>query len=1064
MSFQIAATNHGPSPRPSLAVLNRLPAGLTFVSATASQGAYDADTGTWTVGSLVPTQSAALEIVATLAADGTFVNAASVIPDSSAPPDLNEGDNAGTAVVTVQPVADVVVSVSGPGAANQGERVTWTVRVRNDGPSGTSGVGAIVALPPGLELVSAAPSAGTFDAGTGEWVIGALPLGAAAELTLATDVTGAEQLVLEASRTASDVFDPVTANNQSAAALQAINTADLQVQLSVDRTAPALGESVQLLLRVINAGPVRVTGLVASLPLPPGVTPVSSSPSGGIYNPGDGSWTIGTLPLGGEVLLIVTAQVTTTAPVTILAQTVAFAQSDPQPANNQSGVVLQAQAADLQLVKTVDRAQLLAGDRARYRLVVTNNGPSAATGVVVTEQLPAALSYLSHTASQGIFDPTTGAWTVGTLAAAGAGSYAALEIEVLVLGGSVSNTAAVTGLDQTDATASNNVDQQSVTSEAWSTFFSDLVLQGALSPAVATPGGPLTFQLTGINRGPTYVLDAFITGEVPAGTTFESVTVGLGGACETPPAGGTGVVTCTWVGAMTLDQGALRSMALTVRTNADAAPGSVITGRFRIGSATPEYYEPSNSFVVSASVAGATAADLAVTGVMLSEGVLGTELPVPVGVGTPLRFTVTNVGPTMSSGSRFAIEIPEPEMPFVQILAIGASAGIVVPTGPSSGEWTLGALAPGESARFDLTVAYHRMGHNHLDATGRERPGRSQQHERPRVLVLDGVGDPGGSERYAAIGNVTGGPVRDVVTGAGRLETPQVRVYRGDGQDTGLRFYAYDRRFVGGVRVATCDVDADGIDEIVTAPGIGPGPHVRVLTIRGGAVQEIVGFYAFDPSFPGGVYPACADLDGDGRAEVIAAMGIGGSPEVRIFAVGPGRADSIGSFMAYEPTFSGGVRVAAVKPGTAGAASYQIVTVPGAGRPVEIRAFHSTGTSTTLVRALPVTGPEYQLGAFLTVGDVNADGMLDVVLASDAGVPALVAGVTLDSGAFLGSFQPFGPSFMGGARVSLGDIDADGRMELLVSPGLGGRPVVDTYTIVNGLLLRYRLNPIELPF
>ncbi len=48
-------------------------------------------------------------------------------------------------------------------------------------------------------------------------------------------------------------------------------------------------------------------------------------------------------------------------------------------------------------------------------------------------------------------------------------------------------------------------------------------------------------------------------------------------------------------------------------------------------------------------------------------------------------------------------------------------------------------------------------------------------------------------------------------------------------------------------------------------------------------------------------------------------------------------------------------------------------------------------------------------------------------------------------------------------RCEPGDIDADGRMELLVTPGTGGRPLLDAYTVNGGLLFRYRLAPIELP-
>lgn len=154
----------------------------------------------------------------------------------------------------------------------------------------------------------------------------------------------------------------------------------------------------------------------------------------------------------------------------------------------------------------------------------------------------------------------------------------------------------------------------------------------------------------------------------------------------------------------------------------------------------------------------------------------------------------------------------------------------------------------------------------------------------------------------------------------------------------------------------------------------------RVMSVTGQTIDEVVGFYAFD-----------------GRAEAVAGMDAGGG-EVRVFAVGPGSVVQTASFQAYEESFLGGVRVAALATTEPGGSQYQIVTVPGAGRPLELRAWAIAGDSAALVRAVPLTGPEYQLGAFVDVADIDGDGQLDAVLATDRGVATLVGALTTTAG------------------------------------------------------------------
>ncbi len=111
--------------------------------------------------------------------------------------------------------------------------------------------------------------------------------------------------------------------------------------------------------------------------------------------------------------------------------------------------------------------------------------------------------------------------------------------------------------------------------------------------------------------------------------------------------------------------------------------------------------------------------------------------------------------------------------------------------------------------------------------------------------------------------------------------------------------------FTGGVFVAAGDTDGDGAGDIVTGAGAGGGPHVEVFSGKTGAV--IKSFFAYSPTFMGGVTVAVGDAGGTGIADIVTGAGAGGGPHVTVVDH-----DSLAtrqSFFTFDPTFLGGVFV-----------------------------------------------------------------------------------------------------------------------------------------------------------
>ncbi len=161
----------------------------------------------------------------------------------------------------------------------------------------------------------------------------------------------------------------------------------------------------------------------------------------------------------------------------------------------------------------------------------------------------------------------------------------------------------------------------------------------------------------------------------------------------------------------------------------------------------------------------------------------------------------------------------------------------------------------------------------------------------------------------------TGDGVDDLAFGTGPGAPAGVRLV--DGR-TGAELAATGvfEGFGGGLFLAAADLDRDGRAELAVSADAGGGTRVSVFKLAGGALVPVVDFLAFgDPGFRGGSRVAMADMNRDGAAELIVGAGLGGGPRVAVYdgaSLARGRADRlVPDFFALDPSLRSGVYVAA---------------------------------------------------------------------------------------------------------------------------------------------------------
>jgi hypothetical protein len=291
-----------------------------------------------------------------------------------------------------------------------------------------------------------------------------------------------------------------------------------------------------------------------------------------------------------------------------------------------------------------------------------------------------------------------------------------------------------------------------------------------------------------------------------------------------------------------------------------------------------------------------------------------------------------------------------------------------------------------------------------------------------------------------------------------------VGIFDGSGAEV-QSYLGYPSGYNGGVSVAMGDVNGDGVDDLVIGALTGLA-RVRVIdgtrTVQGEVSGDAIlaDFIAFSTGYTGGVTVATGDLNDDGRADIIVGAATGVA-HVRVVDGASAPTDGevsgdqiLADFFAFPVTYAGGVVVASGDVNGDGRDDVVVGTATGSShvKVIEGRAAMAAAgvVDTGLLAnffAFPLT---YTGGVNVAAGDVNGDGLADVVVGAATGSSHLkvveaeaaqAATGVIENAGLLANFFPFPLSYTGGVTVASGDVTGDGRADLVTGAATGAAHV-----------------------
>ena len=549
VTYTVDAANAGPSNAANVSVVDTLPAGVTFGSVTPSNGGWScSNAGDVSVTCTRANWNAGASTTFTIIVDAPnqaalLSNSVSVSSTTSDPDPSNNSDTADT---TVNASADLSVTKTGPANVTAGGAITYTVDAANAGPSDAANVSVVDTLPAGVTFGSVTPSNGGWTCtNAGDVSVTCTRAnwnaGASTTFTIVVDAPNQPGTLTNTVAIASTTSDPDPTNNTDSVNTDVGGSADVSLTKSGPASVTA-GDTITYTVDAENAGPSAATNVSLVDTLPAGVNFVSVTASTGGWscsNAGDVSVTCTRANWNAGASTTFTIVVDAPAQAGSITNTASIVSTtpDPDPGNNTDTADTTVDAsADLRLVKR-GPANADPGETIRYRLAVSNLGPSDAAAVTVTDTLPAGVTFVSASGpgwtctNAGDVSVTC---TRGTLAGGADAPLLNVRVSAPDHGARLVNAATVTS-STPDPDPSN--DSSSAVTRVGKSADLSIVKEG---PSTATAGSEMTYRLLVSNAGPDAARNVRVTDTLPSGVTFVSAG-GPGWTCSNQ---GNGKVVC----------------------------------------------------------------------------------------------------------------------------------------------------------------------------------------------------------------------------------------------------------------------------------------------------------------------------------------------------------------------------------------------------------------------------------------------------------------------------------------------------------------------------------------
>ncbi len=597
--YTIRVINGGPSVAPQVQIVDLLPAQTTYISNTDSCVQGPIDTLTCTVGPLDPGEFE--EFVITVRVDASTPDGALLSNTATATvigaDDPNLGNNSDSVDVVVEAVADLSVEKRGPATAQAGDRIVYTLIARNNGPSfSPAGPWLVDTLPAGVTYVSDTGGCNSSGLPTLVCNVPALAPGGSHVVTVQVDIGAGLALgTVLTNRVSIDssIDDPDPSDNDDSVTTEitAGPRADLSIEKRAPSTVPAGGTLVYTII-VENNGPDTATNVEVIDTLPAGVTFISSTAACIESPPASGTivCSLGDIAAGDSVGFMITVQVNPgVIPDTVLTNGVSVDSDDEDPDGSDNvdiattTVVPATTPADLSIDKEAP-ATINPGETLVYSIAITNNGPATAFNVVVSDILPAGVTYVSDTASGGCAPSgpvNMYACSIGTILSGNTVNFTiTVEVDDDVDDGEVLTNRVSVSATTPDNVPGNNADSASTTVDVADMEADLAILKVEGSPTVLA-GGTLTYTITVDNLGPLAVPNVRVTDSLPSQLMYVTDTAGPG---DTPGCIDVAIVGTTLVCDLgPMSAGASISFILTTMVDPGVTSGTAIINTAVVG-------------------------------------------------------------------------------------------------------------------------------------------------------------------------------------------------------------------------------------------------------------------------------------------------------------------------------------------------------------------------------------------------------------------------------------------------------------------------------------------------